>query len=55
MPVLAVENVGPIEAVERSSAYLRKAWGEQIAGNLGMGFAFRPIGFATVVLNDRPD
>jgi len=50
VPVLAVENVGPIEAVKRSSAYLRKTWGEQIAGNLGMGFAFGLIGFATVVL-----
>jgi hypothetical protein len=50
VPVLAVENVGPIEAVKRSSAYLRKTWGEQIAGNLGMGFVFGLIGFATIVL-----
>ena len=50
VPVLAAENVGPIEAVKRSSAYLRKTWGEQIAGNLGMGFAFGLIAFATIVL-----
>ncbi|TAK12410.1 MAG: hypothetical protein EPO32_08955 [Anaerolineae bacterium] len=37
VPVLAVEGVGPIEAVKRSVALLKKTWGEQIAGNLGLG------------------
>jgi hypothetical protein len=50
VPVLAVENVGPIEAVKRSSAYLRKTWGEQIAGNVGMGLVFGLVAFATLVV-----
>ena len=40
VPVLAVENVGPIEAIKRSAGLLRRTWGEQIAGNLGMGGIF---------------
>jgi hypothetical protein len=49
VPVLVVENVGPIEAVKRSSGYLKKTWGEQIAGHLGMGAVFGLLGFGTVL------
>ncbi|NPV56618.1 MAG: hypothetical protein HPY76_08115 [Anaerolineae bacterium] len=45
VPVLAVENVGPIEAIKRSVAYLRKTWGEQIIGNFGLGALFGVITF----------
>ncbi|MBW8017957.1 MAG: hypothetical protein FVQ82_17440 [Planctomycetes bacterium] len=37
VPILAVENVGPIAAIKRSTQLLQKTWGEQIVGNLGMG------------------
>jgi hypothetical protein len=37
VPVLAVEGIGPIEAVKRSVELLKRTWGEQIAGNLGIG------------------
>jgi hypothetical protein len=50
VPVLVVEGVGPIEAVTRSASYLKKTWGEQIAGNVGMGIVFGLIGVATVVV-----
>jgi uncharacterized protein DUF6159 len=40
VPVLVVEGVGPIDAVKRSTQLLKKTWGEQIAGNLGIGAAF---------------
>jgi hypothetical protein len=40
VPVLVVEGVGPIEAVKRSAALLRRTWGEQIAGGAGMGLVF---------------
>jgi hypothetical protein len=40
VPVLVVEGVGPVEAVKRSASYLKKTWGEQVAGNLGMGAVF---------------
>jgi hypothetical protein len=45
VPVLVAENVGPIEAVKRSAAYLKKTWGEQIVGNFGMGAIFGLAGF----------
>jgi hypothetical protein len=37
VPVLVVEDVGPMEAVKRSASLLKKTWGEQIAGNFGVG------------------
>ena len=40
IPVLVVEGVGPIEAVKRSTALLKKTWGEQIVGNAGIGLVF---------------
>lgn len=50
VPVLAAENVGPIDAVKRSGAYLRKTWGEQIVGNAGMGAVFGVMTFGTILL-----
>lgn len=40
VPVLAVEGIGPIEAVKRSSVLLKKTWGEQLIGNIGIGLFF---------------
>jgi hypothetical protein len=37
VPVLVVDGVGPIEAVRRSSAILKRTWGESIAGEGGLG------------------
>jgi hypothetical protein len=36
VPVLVVDGVGPIEAVKRSSAILRKTWGETVGGQGGL-------------------
>lgn len=40
VPVLVVENVGPVEAVKRSASLLKKTWGEQIVGNISIGLIF---------------
>lgn len=40
VPILAVEDVGPIEAIKRSAAYLKKTWGEQLVGSFSIGFVF---------------
>jgi hypothetical protein len=40
VPILVVEGVNPVEAVKRSAALLKKTWGEQIVGNMGMGAVF---------------
>jgi len=47
VPVLAVEDVGPIEAIKRSVAYLRKTWGEQLVGTFSISAVFQ---LATVIL-----
>lgn len=40
VPVLAVEDVGPLEAIKRSVAYLKKTWGEQLVGSFSIGALF---------------
>ena len=37
VPVLVVEKVGPFEAISRSTAILRKAWGEALVSHWGIG------------------
>ena len=48
LPVLVEEDVGPIEAVSRSLALLRRNWGENVIGNggitLGVAVVTIPIG-----------
>ena len=40
VPVLVNENVGPIDAIKESVGLLKKTWGENIVGNVGIGMAF---------------
>jgi hypothetical protein len=37
VPVLVVERLGPVDAVKRSTAILRKTWGEALGGKAGIG------------------
>lgn len=52
VPVLVTENVGPFEAIKRSTGYLKKTWGEQIVGNFSIGavFALAFIGLVIIGL-----
>ena len=50
VPVLVVEEVGPVEAIKRSAGLLRKTWGEQLVGNFGIGTVFGLITFLMVIL-----
>ncbi|MEZ4671801.1 MAG: DUF6159 family protein [Anaerolineae bacterium] len=50
VPVLAVEDIGPIDAVKRSAALLKKTWGEQIVATSGMGLVFFFLIFGIIVL-----
>ena len=40
MPVLAAEDIGPVDAIKRSSSLLKRTWGEQIVGNASIGAVF---------------
>jgi len=48
--VLVVEEVGPLESVKRSAAYLKKTWGEQIVGNFSIGLIFGLLSILVVVV-----
>lgn len=50
IPVLVIEGVGPVEGIKRSFQLLKTTWGEQIAGNLGLGFVFGIIYVVTILL-----
>jgi hypothetical protein len=50
VPVLVIEGVGPIDAVKRSGALLKKTWGEQIVGNFGLGAVFGLITIASILV-----
>src|SRR5690606_12092796 len=40
VPVLVSQNVGPVEALKESVRLLKRSWGENLAGNVGIGLAF---------------
>ena len=50
VPVLVIEDVGPLEAVKRSATLLKKTWGEQIVGNFGIGAIFGLLFFVLILL-----
>lgn len=50
VPVLVHRRVGPIDALKESVALLRRTWGENAIGNVGIGLAFGLITFAVVLV-----
>ena len=46
VPVLVVEKVGPVDAARRSVEIIKKAWGEALVSNAGVGL----VSFLAVVL-----
>jgi uncharacterized protein DUF6159 len=50
LPVLVVENVGPLEAISRSLDLLRKNWGENLIGNTGIGIGTAAIAIPLFIL-----
>jgi hypothetical protein len=49
VPVLVVEDIGPVDAIKRSASLLKKTWGEQITGNFGIGLVFGLISVLVVI------
>lgn len=49
VPVMVARDVGPIDAVKESAALLKKTWGENVIGQVGLGAAFALI-FMGVIL-----
>lgn len=40
VPVLALEDLGPVDALKRSAELFRKNWGEQVTGGFSFGLIF---------------
>jgi len=49
VPVLVVERVGPVQALKRSFAILRKTWGEAIGANIGIGVVMFVAGILAMI------
>jgi hypothetical protein len=50
LPVLIVENVGPVEAISRSLDLLRRNWGENLIGNGGISIGIAVLGIPLAVV-----
>lgn len=50
VPVLVVEGIGPIAAVKRSGSLLKRTWGEQIAGGVGIGLAMLVVAIGALIV-----
>ncbi|NZA27304.1 hypothetical protein H0E84_13010 [Luteimonas sp. SJ-92] len=49
VPVLVSRDVGPIDALKESVALLKRTWGENAIGNIGIGAAFGLITFVVAL------
>lgn len=49
VPVLVSRNIGPIDALKESVSLLKRTWGENAVGQVGIGAAFGLITLALVV------
>ncbi|MBI5961298.1 MAG: hypothetical protein HY866_21345 [Chloroflexi bacterium] len=54
VPVLVIENVGPVEAIKRSGSLLKRTWGEQVVGNFSIGLIFGLLTVAAVIVVGLP-
>ncbi|MDY0021408.1 DUF6159 family protein [Arenimonas caeni] len=50
VPILVSRDVGPIDALKESVTLLKRTWGENLAGNVGINLAFGLLTTAVVIL-----
>ena len=50
VPVLVSRNIGPVDALKESVSLLKRTWGENAVGQVGIGAAFGMITFAVVLV-----
>ncbi|WP_058836273.1 DUF6159 family protein [Luteimonas abyssi] len=50
VPVLVSRDIGPIEALKESVRLLKRTWGENAIGNVGMGAVFGAISAAVALI-----
>ena len=49
VPVLVVEDLGPLDAAQRSAEIMKKAWGESLVSNIGIGLVVTVVTFLVAV------
>jgi hypothetical protein len=50
VPVLVDKQIGPFDAVKESVQLLKRTWGENLIGNVGIGVAFGLLTMLTIVI-----
>lgn len=50
VPVLVQQNIGPIDAIKESVKLLKRTWGENAIGNVGLGLAFGLMMFGVIAV-----
>ena len=50
VPVLVQQNIGPIDAIKESVKLLKRTWGENAIGNVGLGLAFGLMMFGVIMV-----
>lgn len=50
VPVLVSQDIGPIDALKKSVGLLKRTWGENAIGNVGIGLVFGLITFAVMLV-----
>lgn len=51
VPILAAQNVGPVDAVKDSASLVKRTWGENIIGNAGIGLAGGILTFCVLLVS----
>jgi hypothetical protein len=51
VPVLAAQDVGPVDAVKRSTSLLKRTWGENLIGSAGIGLAGGVLMFSLIAVS----
>ena len=49
VPILALENKGPIKAMQESTSLVKQTWGKQLTGNFSFGLIFLLLSIPAVV------
>ena len=50
VPLLAAEDIGPVEAMQRSAQLIRETWGEQLVGGFSLGYIFALLSLPGIVI-----
>ena len=50
IPILVIEQVGPIDAIKESTRMLKRTWGEMLVGHFGFGLVFFVLSIPLILI-----